>query len=731
MAKKKEKDKSERHIINNAINKLATNTQKLLNLSYMNNYYNTTDNSKDLDNIHTGINNAINNIIQTNKSNHGMSSLSVLYNNIMNNEKDINNGLKKIFENDSTIENLLNIYSDNKYIKDQDDEIDTICTYMPQLEEALEILKENVLSSEQFNKEFMYMNNISAVDNSQFRINLEKLKTTYNLEELVDDIYYKTSKYGEVFYYVKPYNEAFTDILNGNSEPINGTKKLTINENTMVYEDSTHMNQGLGLSDKEIESISDLDIKVSLHKDMFLYEAATNFKKIKNINDYNRDDLKKEFDNLKPDNKFETQDGVIDVEKQKYKVTDFNVSGSIVKELAREKILPIYIDQFCMGYYYIDCDDSKLHSLAKSATDLTSHIRRTTTIEDLNNPSNSRDNAIRILSGKIADAIDANFINSNQNFKNELYSILKYNADHGDNLSNIKVTYIPPNDIVHFYFRKDPKTHRGVSDLRRSIIPAKLYTSLYITTVLGIITRGQDKRAYYVKSSIDSNIAAVMMRTVNEIKKGNFGMRDINNLNTFLNVTGRFNDMIIPEGPNGDPPVRFEIMQGQDIPVKSELMEMLENMAINPTGVPLEAVQSRSSQIDFATQITMHNGKMLKKAYKRQTLTENIFNPFLTKLYNNEFGTNDNIEMSLPSPKYLNNQQVDTTIENALNTKMKYIDLAYGDNKTGVDPEELDMFGDAIMRMEYAGILPWDKIDKAKERARIAFATKMNNNDNE
>ena len=110
MAKRKEKDKSERHIISNAINKLATNTQKLLNLSYMNNYYNTTDNSRDLDNIHTGINNAINNIIQTNKSNHGMSSLSVLYNNIINDEKDINNGLKKIFENDSSIENLLNIY---------------------------------------------------------------------------------------------------------------------------------------------------------------------------------------------------------------------------------------------------------------------------------------------------------------------------------------------------------------------------------------------------------------------------------------------------------------------------------------------------------------------------------------------------------------------------------------------------------------------------------------------
>lgn len=722
MAKRKDKNEiKERHTSNNIINKLATNVQKLLNISYMNNYYNSTQNRDDLDKVHSGIVTAMNNIISNNNDSHGLSTLTVLYNKITTDEKELSSGLKKIFEDDNNLENLISIYSENKYIKDMDAEIDTICTYMPQLEEALDILKENVLSSEQFNKEFMYMNNVSATDNAQFKANLDKIKTNYNLEEIVDDIYYKTSKYGEVFYYVKRYDEAFTDLLNNrNKLSYGGVKKISISENTMIYEENLGQNQDLKLTEKEIESISDLDIKVQLESDMFIREAVINRKRIKNISDYNNTDIKKEYDSLSPDEKFVTQDGLVD--KDIIKNEDIKTNGSIVKELFREKILPIYIDNICMGYYYIDCDDSTLTKVISSASDLTNNLQRATDI--VSQQSNARDNAIKTIAEKIAKGIDVNFINSNQNFKKELYAILKYNSDHGNNLSNIRVTYIPPEDIVHFYFRKDPKTHRGISDLRKSIIPAKLYTSLYISTILGIITRGFDKRAYYVKSSIDSNIANVMMRTMNEIKKGNFGMRDINNLNTFLNITGRFNDMIIPENQSGESPVRFEIMQGQDIPVKTELMEMLENMALNPTGVPLEAVQTRLNQVDFASQITMNNSKLLRKAYKRQTLVENLFSPFLTKIYNNEYGGNDVIEMCLPSPKYLNNQQVDMTIENALNTKMKYIDLAYGDNKDGIDPEEIDIFGNEMMRMEYAGVLPWDKIDKAKARARIRYAAK-------
>ena len=265
-------------------------------------------------------------------------------------------------------------------------------------------------------------------------------------------------------------------------------------------------------------------------------------------------------------------------------------------------------------------------------------------MQDLQRQSSNRDSAIMQIANGIASAIDINFINANVSVKKDIYGILKYSADHADDtISNIKVTYIPPDDMFHFYFKKDPKTHRGISDLYRSIIPAKLYTSLYITNTLGIITRGQDKRAYYVKSSIDTNIASILLNTINQLKKGNFGMRDINNLNTFINATGKYNDMIIPEGPNGDPPVRMEVIQGQDIPVKTDLMEILESMAVNRI-MPIEIVQMRHSNADFSAEVTTNNAKVLRKAYKRQTRMENICNPFLTRLYNYEYGTTAVIE---------------------------------------------------------------------------------------
>ena len=722
MAKKQEEKKSKTKS-NNIINRLANNIQNLLNFSYMNNYYNSTDSRKDLQDTANGINNALNNIIQQNTNTTGMSSLSTLYSSISTavkkDEKQLEGKVKELFEDDANIDSLLNVYNENKYIRDQDDEIDMICKYMPQLEEALDILKENVLSSEQFNKEFMYINNVSGIDNKDFYNHIEILKTEYNLEEEIDNIYYRTSKYGEEFYYVKKYNESIADLLNKRTVK----SKVDIQENTMIYENAFNNDINLDLTEEELKELEGFNLSIQMEHGRFITEAAINNKKITSIMNYSLEDIKKTYDDLKPDDKFVGNDGVTDT--KDVNPSNIKVKGSIVKRLAREKVTPIYLDQLCLGYFYVDCDDSTLENMSKAYTDPTTNIKRTTTMAELNSRTSCKDSAIMKISSKIAAAIDVNFINTNQACKKDIYNILKYYIDHGQgNQQNMRITYIPPEDMFHFYFQKDPKTHRGISDLRKSIIPAKLYTCLYITNVIGIITRGQDKRAYYVKQSIDTNIASILLNTINQIKKGNFGMRDINNLTNFINVTGRYNDYIIPEGPNGDPPVRMEVIQGQDIQVKTELMEMLENMAVTVTGVPLEAVQTRMNQVDFASQITQNNGKLLKKAFKRQTKTENLFNPFLSKLYNNEFDSNDKIEMVLPPPKYLNNQQMDMTIENALNTKEKYISLVYGDNRDGIDPREIDLFGMDIMRTEYSGIIPWDRLDRAKRRAQIKFKEK-------
>ena len=86
--------------------------------------------------------------------------------------------------------------------------------------------------------------------------------------------------------------------------------------------------------------------------------------------------------------------------------------------------------------------------------------------------------------------------------------------------NNIGVTFIPAEDIIHCYFKLNEKTHRGISDLENSLIPAMLYILLYLTDIIGRITRSTDKRVYYVKQNVETNVARTMMNVVAQIKKG-------------------------------------------------------------------------------------------------------------------------------------------------------------------------------------------------------------------
>jgi hypothetical protein len=219
--------------------------------------------------------------------------------------------------------------------------------------------------------------------------------------------------------------------------------------------------------------------------------------------------------------------------------------------------------------------------------------------------------------------------------------------------TNIRVSYIPPEDIHHMYFKLDEDTGRGISDLKLSLIPAKLWVAIYITNCLAIMTRGNDKRVYYVRQSVETNISKTLLKTINEIKKSNFGIRQVENINSVLNVTGRFNDYIIPRGSDGQSPIEFEVMQGQQVEIKTELLNLLEESAINPTGVPIEIIQNRQSP-DYAMQLTMSNSKFLRFVYGRQSDFENIISPFLTKVYDIEFLCSDRVEVVLPPPLFIN-----------------------------------------------------------------------------
>ena len=280
-----------------------------------------------------------------------------------------------------------------------------------------------------------------------------------------------------------------------------------------------------------------------------------------------------------------------------------------------------------------------------------------------------REELLRAISNELAKKIDVKFIDKNQDLKKEIYYILKYNDEFNANLAggsnSVRVSYIPPDDIRHFYFELDPDTGRGISDLNLSLIPAKLWVAITICNCLGIMTRGNDKRVYYVRQSVESNVAKTMLKTINEIKKANFGIRQIDSINSILNITGRFNDYIIPRGADGNSPIDMEVLPGQQIEIKTDLLSILEESAINQL-VPLDLIQQRSGP-DYAIQFTMSSSKFLRFVYDRQSDFARQASQLITDIYDYEYSTKDRISLRLPPPLFINMTNTNQLLDNTKN----------------------------------------------------------------
>lgn len=725
---------------------VSTNMDALYRSTYMT----STTQSKDLKNLTDKINNNIDQIVARNNDTHGMPSVSSLYSRIARNShkdqksSDFVNGLESMFDNGLVTDDLYDLFMSNRYLRELDNEIDTICKYMPDLEEALMVMKDCVLSADHFSKDFLSLTCSSSGEQAKtFSERIKDLKKRYKLLPLVEEIYENMSKYGEQFIYRIPYKTAIGRLLSTKPDtslvmPTRGlnesdteddqdntTKKYLLsmdskscmitgeddheylNESATILSEAvaadlptgdtaTYPKQSSILRDKET-----FNIGLEICKSGIIESAVSEFriineKKTKYTNEsmmhaFTEASEKRmpeakgniELPKSKNDDRILSNDGLISGSRPEPVKVD--VAGCVVKKLRRDHVYPIYIDDICMGYYYFELrqtDEADAFMGFKNILgDVTTNMRNSG--NDGRTPFNAvdsqrQDNTIKYVAAQLSKFIDKQFVNANQDIAKEIYMILKYNdLFNTPSIDSIKVTFIPPEDIVHFFFKQDPITHRGISDLEKSMVPAKVYTSLYITSAIGNLTRGYDKRVYYVKQTVDTNIAKNLLTTISQIKQSNFGIRQFQNINHILNITGRFNDLVIPTNASGDPPIQFEIMPGQNIEVPTELMEELKASAVNSTGIPIEIIQARQS-IDYAMQLTMSSSKVLRLCYKRQELYEELLSTLITPIYNYQYDENVSIDVELPPPTFINVTNTNQLIDNTKNLVNSFaeVDLA-------------------------------------------------------
>jgi hypothetical protein len=637
-----------------------------------------------------------------------------------------------------------------------DEQIDMVCKYMPKLNDALEIKKDSVLVSETFSKD--YLNLISGLnkDDKDFSSRITALKDKYDLEDLLDTIVMNTSKYGETFVYRTPYKKAFKAILDKRAKDPAAMNKSQQVQNAFHTETYDILTEGVWMSkagsllaDKTAPQMPDGDFK--LHLSVGLQEQLTReseAEKIKNglpkglyeqfINEHLLNEAastaadtkekngKVQFNSLIPDElsydplDSSASDGFTDKNNQAKPPVRITAPGCVVKILPRDKVFPIYIEDACIGYYYIEYVNPSMEngSMFMGSMFNSNKKKQQQALADDQN----EDKVIRYLASKIASQVDASFINTNTDLSKEIYMILKY--DEKFNINNLSgqmnISFIPAEDIHHHYYKMDPVTHRGISDLYEGLIPATIWCMLTLCTAVGIVTRGTDKRVYYVQQTgVETNVAKTLMNVVNQIKRGNFGVRQLESINNILGIVGKYNDYIVPTGPNGEPPVKFEVMQGQNIETPTDLLNQFEENAINPTGVPIELINATKG-LDYAVHYTVSNSRFMSVIMKRQGKEQRLQSELLTAVYNCEYDENTIIKVMLPAPKFMTMSNSNTVVDN---TK------AYVQNLTEVFGYDLDdtekaEFINLAMRHFLSSHVDTNAIDELKSLAKLNVAVK-------
>lgn len=722
---------------------LLSSIRKGLANLYGRTYYTPPDGDSELTHLTDRINDSMGKIINDINYSTGLSSISTLYAKAIDYQNDpkVADGFDNLFKDMANDGSVYNVFFNNRSLRLFDAEIDMICKYMPMLEDALGVLCDNVISSDHFSKDFIFISdeNVSVENNKElFYNNIKVLKDKYDLLIKFQDIIYNTSKYGERFYYIVPYERAIKKLLdNPDNKFVTSHEAMSLTESGILKQTPALKESGdvfvnaINKKEQSLDVEFAFNMSNSLSKEIVAHEAAAN--RLKHIKEsaLNFNEATTSTVSLVANDKLDaspfyddtTSNGLIVAGDNKFNTKeDWGLNGCVFKELNRYKIIPVRIEDLILGYAYLENDRYGLDDdfpVSDTTTPVNAMgINVATDLEATKNSAVISDSIVKTVASKLSAAIDTKFIKLNKDLSKEIYTVLKHDLQAGKK-NKYNVTFLPPDDVVHCYYKLDPDTYRGISDLYKSMIPAKLFIGLYITNTIGAMTRAQDRRVYYVKQSgIDTNISRILLTTIDQLKRQNFNIRQLESMKNVLNILGRFNDFVIPTDNSGNAPVQFEVMQGQQIDPQTDLMEKLQSMAVNSTDVPFEIVQARQS-MDYAIQASMSNSRFLKKIYNRQTIANRFLSSIMTKLYRGEFNNPTAvIKVNLPTPMFLNLTNTNQIIQNANDVAQAAME-AFSDD---LDDNAKQIFFNNLKGKMLESYIDMEMIMRVKEATKIEYA---------
>ena len=714
----------------------------------------------DLERISNNIEDRINNALVRNNSS-DVANLSRLYSAAKlrtSMDSKMEDSIEDFFNDPTLVNKLMDSYMQNKWIIELDNEIDVVCKYMPKLTECVNCIKDSILTADNLEKDYLTFTtkDLPSSELPTFNAKMQTAIEKYKLYKRAEVWVNNTIKYGEQFIYRVPYKKALSILLNNRSKYPTGyheSTEISLLESGSVPKSMMNdPNVTPYLTD--IKSIGkDMNIKLEIRNDSLLESAINESSKMRKaiaiaetasvqeaykfLDEATKEEgeiMQSMFDmpkNKKRKKEEGAQDGFIDT-MQFTKPEDIHAPGCLLKDIKRSDVILLYMDDVCLGYYYIEFinkeDESTLTSSIFTNNSFKTNPSYATgsRVQDMQNQVRSVDNLLKYLSYTIASNLDQKFINSNTDLREEIYAVLKYNEVlNAASLDRIRITYIAPDDMQHMFLEQDPDTHRGLSRLLYALIPAKLWICLTVADTIAMLTRGQDHRVYYVRQNVEQNIAQTLINVINQIKKQNFNIMQIESMNSILGIIGKYNDFVIPVGPSGDYPVQMEVMQGQDINPQSDFLDKLEEQTINATGYPLEYINARNT-VDFASQLTMTNTKVMRMTFKYQAKTEKDLGEIATIIYNCEYNSEGKenpikINCVLPSPITLNINNLNQLMEIVTQQADNFSQLEYPDENDENVTIKRNIYKQKYVKYKLGTYVKQNELDVIKAQADFDF----------
>ena len=462
MAKKESRFKNTK-VINSALKTINS----LMDSIYRNTYNSDRNSMNSVDTVTKDLEDTIASIMSKNNMS-DINNVSRLFSKTklsnLSNDKQFTDSVNALFDDPSISANILSMYTENRWIRDLDHEYDMILKYMPKLQEALNAKKENVLSSDNFSKDFLNETSKNLSDptaQALFTTRIENLKRKYKLQTFYEETYDRVSKYGEEFVYCVPYSKAISDLLKNKGRTrigisqssrgdYSGVAEVSVIENGVILDKNLYdkVDAAMKVKDSNIK-IPD-NFKIIFDNRGILESAYREHTNIINglnttpksiyeavLEAGNKETIKMDTtvpDKLEVPKNFDknerttSTDGFVSLNGDKD--TNVKVPGSVLKRLKHENIIPIYIDQVCLGYYYIEFLGGNSYDKMADTEHMYSRNNIMTGImgRDRNFSSEAiadqRNKLLSYFAGSIANNINASFVNNNQDLNTMTYLIV-------------------------------------------------------------------------------------------------------------------------------------------------------------------------------------------------------------------------------------------------------------------------------------------------------------------